>query len=359
MVAEASTISKDEAAVYDRQIRLWGIDAQNKLRNSSVLVVGISQLGAEFAKNITLSGLNSLTLLDGHVITKDDVGHNFLLPLTPGEDLIGKNRAEAAYPRTYTLNPNVKLTAIPNDLETELTKNGEDWLGRFSLVALIDQNYDLVVRVNAICRRLGVRFIGASVFGWVGYSFFDFNGHQFLTKVQNKDKEASSTMDLENEQGDENKKAMTMTIEEDQFEPKPYFYPAFEEAFNVDWSQKKLLRKCKRIIPSSYFLVKSILRAQKESRFTGNGEDADLRVLEEIWEEEVKNGNHLKEQQTVQPEKFDHLFNPQLTPTCAVVGGLMGQEAIKALSEGKNPLRNIFIYSALDTTGIMCDFPPQ
>ncbi|EYC46176.1 hypothetical protein Y032_0405g868 [Ancylostoma ceylanicum] len=57
------------------------------------------------------------------------------------------------------------------------------------------------------------------------------------------------------------------------------------------------------------------------------------------------------------PFKFS-FFGPQLSPVCAIVGGLAGQEAIKAMSENGRPLRNIFIYSALDSTGTMCMFPP-
>uniref|UniRef100_A0A914RTN8 THIF-type NAD/FAD binding fold domain-containing protein n=1 Tax=Parascaris equorum TaxID=6256 RepID=A0A914RTN8_PAREQ len=57
-------ISDEEKAVYDRQIRLWGLEAQNRLRNSSVLIAGLSGCGAEVAKNLMLAGLKSITLLD-------------------------------------------------------------------------------------------------------------------------------------------------------------------------------------------------------------------------------------------------------------------------------------------------------
>ncbi|CAM5129083.1 unnamed protein product [Natator depressus] len=44
-------ISEEEAAQYDRQIRLWGLEAQRRLRASRVLLVGMKGLGAEVAKN--------------------------------------------------------------------------------------------------------------------------------------------------------------------------------------------------------------------------------------------------------------------------------------------------------------------
>ena len=77
-MTEINKINSDEFELYDRQIRLWGLDAQNRyfyykirkfflifrLRQSSVIIVGMTGLGAELAKNLMLSGLRSLTLMD-------------------------------------------------------------------------------------------------------------------------------------------------------------------------------------------------------------------------------------------------------------------------------------------------------
>ncbi|RCN26485.1 hypothetical protein ANCCAN_27788, partial [Ancylostoma caninum] len=136
-----------------------------------------------------------------------------------------------------------------------------------------------------------------------------------------------------------------------------YQYPSIEEAFNVDWSKKQLVRKSRRVIPCSYFPLKAMLRAQKEGKLCADDEK-NLKILTELWTEEVLIANHEIEKQTVQAENFDYFFGPQLSPVCAIVGGLAGQEAIKAMSENGRPLRNIFIYSALDSTGTMCMFPP-
>ncbi|KAI1723969.1 complex 1 protein (LYR family) domain-containing protein [Ditylenchus destructor] len=46
------------------------------------------------------------------------------------------------------------------------------------------------------------------------------------------------------------------------------------------------------------------------------------------------------------------LLDPPLSPVCAIVGSIIGQEAIKALSQNDPPLKNAFFYSALDTSGI-------
>ena len=51
-------------------------------------------LGAEVTKNLCLAGI-SATLVDGGLVTADDVSSNFFLTL----DDVGSNRAIAAFPR--------------------------------------------------------------------------------------------------------------------------------------------------------------------------------------------------------------------------------------------------------------------
>ena len=61
---ETQTISADEIALYDRQIRLWGVKAQERLRSAKILLIGMKALANEIAKNLVLAGVGSLTILD-------------------------------------------------------------------------------------------------------------------------------------------------------------------------------------------------------------------------------------------------------------------------------------------------------
>lgn len=344
----AVDLSKAETEVYDRQIRLWGIEAQKKLHVASGLVCGLCGVGAEIAKNLMLCGLRSLTLMDDKLVSRSDLDSNFLL----NEDSIGKNRAKASSVKAQSLNPMVNLKVV----ESSITSISPDFISQFTLVVLCDQPYDVVVMWNDICRQLNIRFIACGVFGWMGYSFFDFNNHLFISPVVKKKKGVWL-----GENGDGTSTAETtvdVDAEHDLFEERVMQYPRFEDAFNVDWSKKQLIRKSKRLIPFSYFPLKAMLRAQKENLLTDN-EDINISVLVKLWTEEVLFGNHDIGKQSVQPEQFDYFFGPQLSPVCAIVGGFVGQEAIKALSENGRPLKNIFIYSALDSTGTICDFPPS
>jgi hypothetical protein len=86
-IAEAEKISADEIALYDRQIRLWGVAAQQKIRTANILLVSIKALANEIAKNLVLAGIGSITLADHELVTEDDLGAQFFL----SDADVGKN----------------------------------------------------------------------------------------------------------------------------------------------------------------------------------------------------------------------------------------------------------------------------
>ena len=87
MAAATEGLSADEIALYDRQLRLWGIEAQNRMRRANILLVTIRALGNEIAKNLVLAGIGSLTVLDADNATQADVASQFFVT----EEHIGRN----------------------------------------------------------------------------------------------------------------------------------------------------------------------------------------------------------------------------------------------------------------------------
>lgn len=74
----AAELTEKEAEIYDRQIRLWGVEAQRRMRASRVLISGLNALGTEVAKNIVLAGV-SATLHDDTPISETDLGAQFFV----------------------------------------------------------------------------------------------------------------------------------------------------------------------------------------------------------------------------------------------------------------------------------------
>lgn len=94
----------DEAALYDRQIRLWGVEAQNKMRTSSILLYTLRGLSTEIAKNIVLAGVGEIMLLDEKNVEEEDLGAGFFLR----EDEVGMKVSFKVYISAdchHSLNP--------------------------------------------------------------------------------------------------------------------------------------------------------------------------------------------------------------------------------------------------------------
>lgn len=75
----APGLSADEIALYDRQIRLWGAKAQERIRSANILLISLRALGTEIAKNLTLAGISSLTIVDDDPVTEEDLGAQYFL----------------------------------------------------------------------------------------------------------------------------------------------------------------------------------------------------------------------------------------------------------------------------------------
>ncbi|KAF9918126.1 SUMO-activating enzyme subunit 1 [Linnemannia zychae] len=122
------TITEDEAALYDRQIRLWGLEAQHRMRNASILIAGMRALSNEVCKNIILAGVGSITILEHESVTEEDLGAQFLLR----HDDIGHNRGEAAAEKARHLNPRVKVIVDQEDI----SQKPDSFFTQFNVVCL-------------------------------------------------------------------------------------------------------------------------------------------------------------------------------------------------------------------------------
>merc|ERR1712131_177313 len=73
-------VTEQEVTQYDRQIRLWGLEAQQRLRNGKIMIFGLGPLGGEITKNLVLAGIGEVNVCDS-----GKVGEKTLL-MTNGTD---------------------------------------------------------------------------------------------------------------------------------------------------------------------------------------------------------------------------------------------------------------------------------
>ncbi|CAI9728990.1 ubiquitin-like modifier-activating enzyme 6 [Octopus vulgaris] len=162
-------------SLYSRQRYVLGDTAMKRMAQASVLLYGVGGLGIEIAKNIVLAGIKSLTIHDDKVATVTDLGTQFFLHENDVNS--GLNRAEACCKRIAELNPyvTVNTTSIPLQDSTDLT-----YLKDYQCVILTETSLNLQRKVNNFCHQQNppIKFISGDVFGVFAGCFCDF-GDEF------------------------------------------------------------------------------------------------------------------------------------------------------------------------------------
>lgn len=103
-------LTAEEEEKYDRQLRLWGLKAQQNLKNSKVLVCGLGGVHVEVVKNIVLAGANVL-LADAATASRGDLEVNFFLR----EEDVGQPVALSARPRVQAMNALCSVEVVEVD----------------------------------------------------------------------------------------------------------------------------------------------------------------------------------------------------------------------------------------------------
>lgn len=161
--------------LYSRQLYVLGHDAMSRMAQSNVLIVGLSGVGVEIAKNVILTGVKSVSLYDESTVSYNDLSAQFYL----SEADVGKNRAQASFSKLQELNSYVSVNVVQGPLNESLLTN-------YSVVVFADHHTNHLIDLNEVSRRHGVKFIVAESRGVFGSVFCDF-GSEF--EINDKDGE--------------------------------------------------------------------------------------------------------------------------------------------------------------------------
>ncbi len=160
-----AALTDDEAKLYDRSIRLWGVEAQSRIRSASILLVGVGALNGEVAKNVALAGVQRIGLLDSAALTVADLGTVF----TASAEHVGVPRAVAAAEFLRELNPYVRVVVEAGDA----VGRADAFWQQYDFVCVSKQPWPVAEAIGAACRRGGVKFYLADCHGYFGFMFAD------------------------------------------------------------------------------------------------------------------------------------------------------------------------------------------
>ncbi|GFO14677.1 ubiquitin-like modifier-activating enzyme 6 [Plakobranchus ocellatus] len=167
----ADTKMEIDDSLYSRQRYVLGDSAMHKMANSTVLIYGMGGVGVEIAKNIVLAGIKSVTVQDPKVSSIRDLGVQFFL--RESDVKAAKNRAEATAPHLIELNPYVTVMTKTQALTCD---SDLSYLKCYQCVILTDCSLNVQQYVNHFCRSVNpqIKFLSSDVYGVFGSVFTDF-----------------------------------------------------------------------------------------------------------------------------------------------------------------------------------------
>lgn len=107
--------TKEYILRYQRQITLqgFGIEAQEKLTNAKVLVVGAGGLGCPILQYLVAAGVGHIGIVDKDQVTLSNLNRQILF----GQDDVGQNKANIAAVKLASLNDLVKIEAFQQNCD--------------------------------------------------------------------------------------------------------------------------------------------------------------------------------------------------------------------------------------------------
>jgi sulfur-carrier protein adenylyltransferase/sulfurtransferase len=156
-------LTPSELHRYSRQILLPGFDTegQEKLKRSSVLVIGAGGLGSPTLLYLTAAGIGRIGIVDFDLVDQSNLQRQVLFKTND----IGKNKAMTAAIRLKELNPLVNLEVHPTLLNST---NAMEIISKYDLVVDGSDNLPTRYLVNDACVFLKKTLIYGAIFQYEG-----------------------------------------------------------------------------------------------------------------------------------------------------------------------------------------------
>ncbi|KZF19181.1 hypothetical protein L228DRAFT_241853 [Xylona heveae TC161] len=346
-IAQAQTISADEIALYDRQIRLWGVKAQEKLRTANILLISMKALANEVAKNLVLAGIGSLTIVDHELVSPDDLCSQFFIT----DDDVGKNRADAAAPHIRKLNPRVTLHVDQQDIRLK----PQEFFGQFSLIIATDLDFETLNTVNAAARLSNRPFYAAGTHGFYGYIFADLISHDFVIEREKsnvptivpKIETATRTITASTTKEESGGKTIELVTKRELYSP---LLLANSSPLPLEYVNNR--RRLRQVTPLLTCL-KALWEYQKiVSGTLPSHSHADLELFTTLATEK-----HRELQLPPESLRSDFLrrflqnLGSEIAPVTAFLGGQLAQDVINVLGQREQPIQNLLLFDGEESRG--------
>uniref|UniRef100_A0A7S1XMG5 E1 ubiquitin-activating enzyme n=1 Tax=Phaeomonas parva TaxID=124430 RepID=A0A7S1XMG5_9STRA len=395
-----------DEGLYSRQLYVMGHEAQRRMASSDVLIVGLNGLGVEVAKNVILAGVKSLTLYDPTPASYGDLSAQFYLT----EADLGQPRAAASKAKLAELNEYVQVSLTPEGqaLDGAYLSGFRVVVAIDQLLAEQLRLNDLCRECGACFLAGDVRGVAAAIFCDFGASFtcYDVDGEpaaSAMISAVTQENPAAVTCLEDHRHGLETGDFVTITGVEGMEElngqefqitvtgPYTFELPTVDATGYANYIRGGYVNQVKKPVELSFRTMREALVSPGEflladfakmdrppvlhQAFRGlhaymreHGgalpPPGDAAAAEEVWQEAQRINAAAKtdgdgSEAALHVENFEDAKDVVLrvalvaagvtSPMCAAMGGVLGQEVLKAASGKFCPIRQWFYIDALET----------
>ncbi|SCV05121.1 LANO_0H00496g1_1 [Lachancea nothofagi CBS 11611] len=309
--------------------------AQARMRSARVLVVHLGALGTEITKNLVLSGIGSLCIIDDKVVSTQDLETQFFV----GKEEVGIKRLAAAAPRIQDMNPRVNLDFVAEDFRNK----PDSYFQQFDLIVATDLDSFEITKINNISRKFSLPLFVAGLNGLSGYIFVD------LIQFDATDDKLKSSMPTSVGQVSERRDVLTVLDHYNEEQNKTYeqivtrnIYVPFEKMVREGTLKGKLTKRQLKRLTNAVPLTLALLY----------GTEGSKHVTSEILKEKAKKmcvqlGLLPENLQQRYIDQFSEQAGLEFAPVAAILGGAVAQDVINILGKKQSPLNNFVVLDGI------------
>ena len=163
------TFNDEQLLHYSRQIMLphFGIEGQQHLKNSHVVIIGLGGLGSPAAMYLAAAGVGTLTLVDFDTVDNS----NLQRQIVHNTNSIGKSKVESAKNNLLKINPETTINCVNKKLTQDELNNQ---IKHASCVIDATDNFVSRFLINRACVAQKTALISAAAIQFEGQiSVFD------------------------------------------------------------------------------------------------------------------------------------------------------------------------------------------
>lgn len=319
--------------VYDRQIRLWGADAQKRMLSARVLYINMTGVTCEIMKNLVLAGVAAV-ICDNRLYpeaVRETPCYFFHAEemeeaaVSEGNDEDGREPsakkakqipvtvASVIHPRVDELNP---LLSGRNSIEERaLSSLPDDYFTQFDSIVASRLTVSEAKRISSSLQKAeeGKLFIVTDTFGFDGCAHLDFGSNHTYRRELGKDKVSDLT----------------------KLEP----YLSMTDMLDVPLADVK--GRWDTMVPRTLALHRLLMDYWGQSK---NG--LVTQVFDEFSSEWLSSNNLSTVAESWDMTQLAAIAaHPEVSPVCAVLGGMLGNEVIKLLTGKGEPANNIMLFN--------------